>query len=149
MEQSYQHDQKRMRSIEYIVLHCTATDQETKVSAILRYWREKLGWKHPGYHFIIDFDGHITQLQPLSKPSNGVRGYNAHSVHISYVGGIDRRGKAKDTRTPAQYSAMQGLVKALHAVYPKAKVRGHRDFPRVNKNCPSFEVKEYLKEIEL
>ena len=138
-----------MRAINYIVIHTTATDQNAKVESILRYWREKRGWKNPGYHFIIDKYGFITQLQPLSKPSNGVKGHNFESINISYIGGIDEKGNPKDTRTQQQYDAMTGLIKALHGVFPKATIQGHRDFPGVHKACPSFEVKDYLKEIKL
>ncbi len=138
-----------MRSIRYIVLHCTATDSDAKVKAILRYWKRQLGWKNAGYHFIIDVAGHVTQLQPLSKPSNGVRGYNAHSIHISYMEGIDQNGKPQDTRTKVQHIAMAALVKALKGAYPDAAILGHRDFPKVNKACPCFEVKQFLKEIAL
>ncbi len=138
-----------MRSIKYIVIHCTATSGEAKVESIVRYWKEQLKWKNAGYHFIIDEAGHVTALQPLQKPSNGVRGYNAHSINISYIGGINENGKPKDTRTGAQYVAMESLVKALKGVYPHAVVLGHRDFPKVKKACPSFEVATFLKEIKL
>lgn len=138
-----------MRTIRNIVLHCTATSPEAKVQSIQRYWREKLGWKHPGYHFIIDAEGEITQLQDIAKPSNGVKGHNHDSIHISYIGGVDDCGKAKDTRTAAQYTAMTGLVKALHASFPDAEIKGHRDFEGVTKACPSFEVSKYLTQIKI
>ena len=137
------------RPISHIVLHCTATHGEAKVSSILNYWKNKLGWKNPGYHFLIDLDGCVSHLQSLEKASNGVRGYNSRSIHISYIGGIDLEGKPKDTRSPAQYTAMESLVKALHGVFPKAKILGHRDFKGVNKACPSFDVGEFLEEIAL
>lgn len=138
-----------MRTIKHIVLHCTATAQNATVNAIQRYWKNNLGWKNPGYHFLIEPCGRITQLQPISKPANGVKGYNTNAIHISYIGGIDSSGESHDTRTKEQVNSMTGLLKALHAVYPKAEILGHRDFPGVNKGCPSFEVKDYLKEIQL
>ncbi len=138
-----------MRTIKYIVIHCTATSRDAKVEAIVRYWREKLKWKNAGYHFIIDKTGCVTPLQPLDKPSNGVRGYNANSIHISYIGGVDENSKPKDTRTREKYVAMAALVKALKGTYPDAGVLGHRDFPRVKKACPSFEVNQFLKELKI
>ncbi len=138
-----------MRKINYLVIHCTATDRDTKVKSILRYWKEKLGWKNAGYHFIVDVTGNVIMLQPLHKPSNGVRGYNSQSIHISYIGGIDQTGKSKDTRTETQYVAMAALIKALKGTYPDAAVLGHRDFPKVWKSCPSFEVATFLKEIKV
>jgi len=125
-----------MRDIKYIVCHCTATDQNAKVDAILNYWRTKLGWKNPGYHFLIEADGKIHNLQPLDKPSNGVRGYNANSIHISYIG-----GKYKDDRTEAQKSSIDAVVRTMSAMFPKAIIQGHRDFPNVAKSCPRFDVK--------
>lgn len=140
----------RMRKIKYIVLHCTATNQHgVTVKAIQNYWKNQLGWKNPGYHFIIEFDGKIHQLQPIEKPSNGVRGYNQNSIHISYIGGVDQEGEPNDNRTITQKAAMQGLVHGLSAVYPNAEILGHRDFPGVNKACPSFEVKDWIKQLEL
>lgn len=138
-----------MRTINNIVIHCTATQPDATVNAIQRYWKNNLGWINPGYHFLIEADGSITQLLPIDKVSNGVQGHNHDSIHLSYIGGVDKNDKATDTRTPAQYHAMTGLVKALHAVYPRAKILGHRDFPRVNKGCPSFEVKTYLSDIKI
>lgn len=131
-----------MRKIDYIVMHCTATDQSAKVSSIVKYWAERLGWRNPGYHFIIDAEGEVTQLQPLDKASNGVRGYNAHSIHVSYIGGKDR-----DDRTHAQMVAQQAIVKGLHGMFPDAKIQGHCDFPKVRKSCPRFNVAEWLKDI--
>ena len=47
------------RKIEYIVIHCTATSPDAKVSGILRYWKEEKGWKSPGYHRIIKANGEV------------------------------------------------------------------------------------------
>jgi N-acetylmuramoyl-L-alanine amidase len=127
------------------VIHCTATQPESKVSAIQNYWRNTLHWKSPGYHYIIEADGRVRQLTEESKVANGVAGYNAQSIHISYVGGIDQTGNPKDTRTLDQLVAMKQLVIVMHRKYPHAVIQGHRDFPKVNKACPSFNVAEWLK----
>ncbi len=130
-----------MRDIKYIVLHTTATDQNAKVESILKYWKEKLGWSNPGYHFIVDKYGKITNLQPIEKPSNGVRGYNKNSIHISYIG-----GENIDDRTQSQKEALNSIVKVIKAMYPSAKIQGHRDFPNVAKSCPRFDaIEEYKK----
>jgi hypothetical protein len=36
------------------------------------------------------------------------------------------------------------LVIYMKEKYPKAEVLGHRDFPSVKKECPSFDVKKWL-----
>lgn len=88
-------------------------------------------------------------LLPLDQVANGVKGHNAHAIHISYIGGIDERGKALDNRTPQQRQAQIDLLRYLKKLFPTARIKGHRDFPGVGKDCPSFEVAEWLKTIEL
>ena len=138
-----------MRKIQYIVLHCTATSQETSIESILNYWRNILNWENPGYHYLISSNGIIRQLLNINKIANGVYGYNANSIHISYIGGIDANGKATDNRTPVQIIAQLNLIFELKNRFPNAEILGHRDFPNVNKECPSFNVKEWLAHIEI
>jgi N-acetylmuramoyl-L-alanine amidase len=130
-----------MRKIQYIVIHCTATQPEATVESIQRYWKESLGWKSPGYHHIIKATGEVVDLLPIEQVSNGVEGYNSRCINISYVGGIDMLGKPKDTRTPQQKASLLKLVQKYKAMFPDALVQGHRDFPKVQKACPSFDAK--------
>jgi N-acetyl-anhydromuramyl-L-alanine amidase AmpD len=147
-----------MRTIKYIVVHCTATPPETKIENIEHYWKEKLGWKNPGYHYIIERNGDIVNLIPEQKPSNGVKGFNQVSIHISYIGGIDKDCRPVDNRTNAQKHAMFNKLIDLAEKYPQAIILGHRDLsPDKNndgiiepaewvKHCPSFDVKEWLRD---
>jgi N-acetylmuramoyl-L-alanine amidase len=138
-----------MRNITHIVLHCTATPQNAQVASIQRYWKDVKKWKSPGYHHIIVPDGTIVNLLPIEEVSNGVQGHNAHSIHISYIGGVDKKGNAIDNRTDAQKATQIVLLKKYHAMFPDAIICGHRDFPGVTKACPSFDVKTWLKTIQL
>lgn len=135
------------RKIFYLVLHCTATPKNTKISSIQKYWKENLAWKSPGYHYIIEDSGKPVRLLDIEKVANGVKGFNAHSIHISYIGGVDAKGRAIDNRSEAQKQTQILLLKSLHETYPNAEIKGHRDFPNVHKMCPSFDVKAWLKEI--
>jgi N-acetylmuramoyl-L-alanine amidase len=137
-----------MRKITHIVLHCTATAQTATVKSIQNYWKSVLKWKSPGYHHIIMPDGTVVDLLPIDQPSNGVYGHNAHSIHISYIGGVDAKGKAVDNRTVAQMAAQIELLARYQSLFPEAKICGHRDFPGVTKACPSFDVAAWLKEIK-
>jgi N-acetylmuramoyl-L-alanine amidase len=132
-----------MRRIDWLVVHCTATPQTTTVASIQRYWRENLKWRSPGYHYLIEANGTVHNLQPINLPSNGVAGHNANSIHISYIGGVNGR-QAIDNRTDAQKREILRLLTELKKQFPDAKIQGHRDFPRVAKACPSFDAqKEY------
>lgn len=137
-----------MREIRFIVLHCTATPKNTKISSIQRYWRETMGWKSPGYHYIIKDDGEAVQLLDESLVSNGVAGFNQHSIHISYIGGINDNGQPVDNRSIAQKITTINMLYELKGKYPKAEIKGHRDFPGVKKACPSFDVKTWLSLIK-
>lgn len=130
-----------MRKIDYIVVHCTATQQNATVNAIQRYWRNVMKWLSPGYHIIVEPDGDIVRLAEDEAICNGVQGYNSRSVHVSYVGGVDAAGKAKDNRTPEQKAAILKVLNEWRKKYPKAVIQGHRDFPNVKKDCPSFNAK--------
>ena len=82
-----------MRNIKYIAVHCTATPQTTSIDSIMNFWKTNLGWKMPGYHFIIKPDGEVAKLLSVDKVSNGVRGFNSETINIAYIGGIDKNGK--------------------------------------------------------
>jgi N-acetylmuramoyl-L-alanine amidase len=132
------------RTIKYIVIHCTATQPNESIENIKRYWKEVRKWNTPGYHYIIQSNGEVVKLLSENKNSNGVYQHNSECINIAYVGGIDKQGKPKDTRTRQQEYAMFNKIVELTERYPKAKVLGHRDFPNVAKACPSFDVKTWL-----
>lgn len=134
-----------MRNIKFIVIHCTATQPDAKLENIQKYWKEVRGWKDiPGYHYVIKTNGDIVKLLEENKNSNGVYQHNSECLNIAYIGGIDKTGKPKDTRTRAQETAMFNKIVELTEKYPQVKVVGHRDFAGVNKACPSFDVKIWL-----
>ena len=136
-----------MRKIDYIVIHCTATQPNTKKEAILSYWKNTLKWKTVGYHRLIDANGVIHELAKFEQITNGVKGYNSESIHFSYIGGIDESGRPKDTRTLKQKESLLYLVKQAKKQFPNAIVQGHKDFKGVAKACPSFDAKNEYKAI--
>ena len=134
-----------MRKISHLVVHCTATAPTTTIASIQRHWREVLKWRSMGYHVIIEANGNIVRLADDSAVCNGVAGHNATSLHVSYIGGIDAKGNAKDTRTDAQKASLLKVLTEWRQKYPRAVIQGHRDFWGVKKACPSFDAKkEYL-----
>lgn len=136
------------REIKYIVVHCTATPTNTTIEAIKNYWKNNLKWKNNGYHYIIQRDGTVVNITPENQIANGVAGFNQHCIHMSYIGGVDGNNKPMDNRNDLQKEAMFNLIMKLHHRYPNAEIKGHRDFPKVQKACPSFDVKQWLKEYE-
>lgn len=105
----------RAKKIKYIVIHCQAGTGTRE--AMEKFWYSPkpkgLGWKSPGYHRWVDFDGTVHELQDFEKQTNGVAGFNEECIHICYRGGIENIGtakkpiyKGKDTRTQAQKDAI-------------------------------------------
>lgn len=131
------------RTINEIIVHCTATKegQEITVSQIDK-WHKKRGFKGIGYHFVVYLDGSVHTGRDIDAVGAHCTNHNKNSVGVCYVGGLDKNGKAKDTRTEAQKKALLNLINQLKQDYPKATVHGHREF--CAKQCPCFDAyKEY------
>lgn len=151
-----------MKKIDAIVIHCSATRAGWDVRAKdIDKWHKERGFKMIGYNYVIDLDGTIEKGRPLTMDgahcnTAGLSGlsYNKHAIGICYVGGLDSKGNAADTRTPAQKRAMVELVYSLCDEYPEIKeIIGHRDASpdkngdgKISKNewikqCPCFDVR--------
>lgn len=141
-----------MRDIKYLVVHCTAGWPDQTTQSIKDYWKNVNKWKSVGYHILIHADGTKEILASEDKITNGVAGYNSVSLHVCYKGGIakDEKGKIipKDTRTQAQKQSIGEVLRYWKSKYPQAKILGHRDFPKVAKACPSFDVKSEYGDIK-
>lgn len=150
----------------YIVIHCSATredkdftDHQVNMSHVQRGIADKQG--RGGYHYYIRKNGNKIAMRPEEevgahdnyKSPDGCS-YNFNSIGICYEGGLDKNGKAKDTRTDAQKKAIRELVQDICSRYTIIDVLGHRDTsPDKNgdgiitpneymKECPCFNVKD-------
>ncbi len=145
-----------MRKINLIVIHCSATREDRDFTEHdLDICHRRRGFKGPGYHFYIRKNGKIITTRELERVGAHARGYNAHSIGICYEGGLDKYGRAKDTRTSWQIHSLRVLILTLLRDYPGSRVCGHRDLsPDRNgngeiepeewvKECPCFEVDLY------
>lgn len=195
-----EHLMQGARSINAIVIHCSASAEETSMPVdSVRKDHKGRGFRDIGYHFYITRDGQIHNGRWVAEQGAHVFGHNKHTIGICYEGGLRKASKIKgapklevpksmkhskyaiykeeidgkpvmvtvikgvpylpaDTRTFAQKKAMKELVQRLMMIYPKAKIRGHRDYsPDANgdgritqdewiKACPSFDAKGLLND---
>lgn len=132
---------KSVRRIDEIIIHCSATPEGKNYTVDdIRKWHKDQGWSDIGYHYVVYRNGHVENGRDVNLSGAHCDGHNAHSIGVCYIGGVDAGGKkAKDTRTLAQKAALIGLLCNLKALYPKAKIVGHRDYS--SKKCPSFDAK--------
>ena len=133
----------KMRRIDEIIIHCTATIEGKNFKAKdIDKWHKQRGWKGIGYHYVVDLDGTIEKGRPESEIGAHTVGHNRYSIGVVYVGGLDKNGKPKDTRTEEQKEALLEILRQLLSKYPKATIHGHNEFAK--KACPCFDVrKEY------
>lgn len=135
-----------MRTVRFLTIHCAATPEGRAVTAeqIANWGRDKFG--QPSYHWVVDLEGKAHRLLPDTTRGAHVGGANTGNIGICYVGGMAKNmEKAKDTRTEAQKTALLTLVRTYKSRYPGIIIRGHRDWPGVKKDCPSFDVKGWLE----
>jgi len=136
---------KRLKQVDYIVLHCTGTAPNYSLESIRHYHVDILKWSAVGYHFIVSADGTIYQFRSLDVCGSHVKGYNNCSVGVAYVGGL-LNGVFCDTRTPEQIYSLHELYKYLHFYFPYAELKPHSFF-NSSKACPCLSELDMSSEI--
>lgn len=137
---------KSTRTITEIIVHCTATKEGVATTTEqIKHYHMTHGWTDIAYNYVIELDGSIHNGRDVDKVGGHTTNHNAHSIGVVYVGGLDKQGKAKDTRTEAQKASLLKLLKQLKAMYPNAKIYGHNSFAK--KSCPCFDAKNEYKAI--
>ena len=101
-----------MREIKYIVIHCSATKEgEFFDSGDINDWHKKRGWSGIGYHYVVLLDGMLEKGRKDDKIGAHVKGFDSNSIGVVYIGGLDKNGKPKDTRTDLQKESLRELLK--------------------------------------
>lgn len=153
-------EKQTTRAIDLIVIHCSANKEGSGLdAAYIDREHKKRGWSRIGYHYVIKEDGNREIGRKESEVGAHAYGYNKNSIGICYIGGLDSKGKPKDTRTEAQENGILDLLEELRAKYPDAKILGHRDLsPDIDgdgviepwewmKACPCFDAVEQYQKI--
>lgn len=134
-------------SVLYLTIHCAATPEGRDVKAATVTAWDKAKFGQTSYHHVVELDG--TAVRTLRDDQKGahVGGHNSGNIGVCYIGGMDKQMKAaKDTRTVGQKKTLAKLINDYKARYPGIIVQGHRDWPKVNKACPSFDVGKWMAE---
>ena len=136
-----------MRTINLIVVHCSATrcDRPFPVIALIRCHADRFGFT--GYHYYITRNGRTYQTRHEQLIGAHAKGYNEHSLGVCYEGGLNKQGKPADTRTKAQKQTLLKLLRRLKEEYPQAQILGHRDLPDVKKACPCFDARSEYSQL--
>lgn len=153
---------------ENTIIHCSATPNGKDYTlAQIDEWHQKRGFKRSmrarklfnyryksiGYHFIIPPFDSVKFGRRMTETGAHVRGYNTGSIGICMLG--------TDKFTQHQWDELHRVLAVIEYMYPNAAtdatIKGHRDFsPDLNgdgvitsnewvKTCPSFDVRQYLR----
>lgn len=137
-----------MRKINEIIIHCSATQEGLNFHASdIEKWHKERGFNKIGYHYVIDLDGTIELGRSESEIGAHCSGRNRYSIGICYIGGLDKKGNPKDTRTLEQRESLWELLRQLLIKYPNATIHGHNTYS--NKACPCFNVEREYYSINL
>ena len=136
-----------MRDINKIILHCSAT-QEGKDFDVedIREWHKQRNFIDVGYHYVIKLDGTIEDGRDIRSIGAHCKGYNANSIGIVYVGGLDSEGKGKDTRTKEQKESLLNLIDDLLIAYDLDIDDVYCHYQFAKKLCPCFKIEEFKEE---
>ena len=129
-----------MRNIDFIVVHCSATDPNVSFYTLKKNAIED-GYKDIPYHFVITQDGCVIPGRSLDVVGAHCKGFNQHSIGICLVG-----GKKRFDFTLLQVNQLVLLLNHLCKQFniDKSDIYSHYEFNK-NKTCPNFDIKNLLK----
>lgn len=138
---TYQQGDDMKRKVNEIIIHCSASGPKTKISDIKK-WHLDRGFFDIGYHYVIENDGAIRIGRNIETMGAHCKGHNAKSVGVCLVGGFD--GKVLHEFSEKQAHALKMLIPEIQQIIGHVvPVVGHRTYAK--KECPNFDVSEFLK----
>ena len=146
----FEHNEK-MRKINRIIVHCTASDFGDVET--VRKWHLDRGFSDIGYHYLIlnghrapfgeynpDDDGLVEVGRPWWKMGAHTKGQNADSIGVCLVGNPEYIGPPEMWFTQKQLQSLKKLVARLMKEFdiPPEQIHGHNEY--APKLCPGFRV---------
>ena len=126
-----------MREIKRLILHHTATPQDTTVASIRNYHVNDLGWSDIGYHYLVDYTGKIYTGRPVERQGAHARGNNENSIGIVVIGNYDKSALSCESRR-----ALGVLVSYMEYRFGELGILGHREVGRTV--CPGIYLMEWI-----
>ena len=129
-----------------IIVHCSATPPKMDIGRKeIHQWHLNKGWAGIGYHYVIRRDGAVELGRDIEETGAHTEGYNAVSVGVCLVGGVNDKKIPEANYTEAQWKTLVTLLKKLKKKYPSARIIGHNEVAK--KACPSFNVQKWLSKV--
>jgi len=130
-----------------IVIHCAATRPHMDVGVKeIREWHKERGFEDIGYHYVIRRTGIVERGRDDQFQGAHAVAVNGTSVGICLIGGVDDNLQWENNFNDAQFKSLISTIKLVKSKYETIdKIIGHNEVES-NKECPSFNVQEWLKE---
>jgi N-acetyl-anhydromuramyl-L-alanine amidase AmpD len=129
-----------------LVVHVTATPPSADIGVKeVRAMHKAKGWADIGYHAVIRRNGKVEPGRALDQIGAHVEGFNSISVGVSMAGGVNAKGVPENNATPEQMASLERVLREWSALYPKAKVCGHRDLSPDQDGDGMIEAGEWIK----
>ena len=133
-----------MRAIKKIIIHAAATPPSMDVGVEeITQWHKARGFSTVGYHAVIRRDGQVESGRPIEITGAHAKGFNAFSIGVCLVGGINKWNEPEFNFTRHQLASLDALIESYKQEYHDAEVMGHRDLPGVTKACPCFNARAW------
>lgn len=136
-----------MRSIKKIIVHVADTPDTLDIGAAeIRQWHTDPpprgnGWSDIGYHKVVRKGGILEDGRPESRAGAHVRGHNADSLAICWVGRNDCQ--------ESQKASMKKQIKEWLTKYGLSisDVYGHKELAS-GKTCPNLDMDEFRRYLQ-
>lgn len=139
---------KRSSTVRYIAVHHTdgPVDQSAK---IIHDYHISKGWSGIGYHYLVRRVGEdglllVEKVRPVVTIPACVRGFNSTSVCVAFAGSYNDTPPPKELIDKAAVFIMD-----LCLAFPGSEVKGHREFPLQETDCPgkAFPLEELKRKV--
>ena len=123
-------------AVRHLVVHCSATDDDVDIGAReIHAMHLGFDWHGIGYHRVVRRDGRVEPGRPDYWVGAHVYGQNESSLGVCLIG--------RDSFTPAQFDALEDVLRTWRIASPGARICGHCDFSTTTKTCPNFDVQAF------
>lgn len=129
------------RKVDKIIVHHTASPQNTTVDQIRDWHVNGNGWSDIGYHYIILADGTLERGRNVNRTGAHCKNKNKGSIGVCVTGNT-----SNEPPTMQQIESLKGTLGMLIEDYllTRQDVYGHRDFGATE--CPGDFLYAYLQQ---
>jgi len=136
---------KALRSVEFLVVHHSASNPNTTTVETIYEWhtdpnRKGGPFEGIGYHWVITGDGHTHSTRPITMQGAHAPKVNSRSWGVCLVGDNTKDGMRWNED---QETALLDLIEAVQRIVPGIKVIGHRDTGQATE-CPGLDMAKWL-----